>query len=100
MPIFRFACPACKTEIRQLIKTDVIERILCSCGGFMERQLPSSVTKEMKDPHRGVSNEKGLKEQLTKRMRDHHDRHETAEKIDRHGMDDAVKLGWDKKAKR
>jgi hypothetical protein len=33
-------------------------------------------------------------------MNDHHDRYEIEEKIDRHGIDDAIRLGWTKKAKK
>jgi hypothetical protein len=33
-------------------------------------------------------------------MRDHHDKYELAEKIDKHGMDDAKRNGWLKKVKK
>lgn len=103
MPIFRMLCNKCGHEERKLMA----KPLPWHCGvceeGQLHPQLPSSintVTKEMKDARRGVSHTKGLKQQLTKRMNDHHDKHDVVQKIDEFGIDDTKRLGWDKKVKR
>lgn len=104
MPLHLYECP--EGHVIKLLRPfkDVDARLECKqCGNTMERKLPTSinaVTKEMKDPRRGVSHSKGLKQQLTKRMNDHHDRHDVIQKIDEFGVDDTKRLGWDKKVKR
>lgn len=102
MPIFTYYCLGCDDEFKKLVKNKD-ETVIHSCGDHLKPQLPTSistVTKELKDKHRGVSHVKGLDKQLKKRMNDHHDRYEVAEKIDEHGTTDAKKFGWDKRIKR
>ena len=103
MPVFRMVCDSCGIEKKKLLRKP--EWYLCDVctTGKMEPQLPktvNSVTKEMKDPRRGVSHPKGLDKQLKSRMTKHADSHELAEQIDCFGTDDAKKLGWDKRVKR
>lgn len=103
MPVFRMLCDSCGTEKKKLMKKP--EWYLCDVctTGKMQPQLPistSSVTKELKDPYRGVSHVKGLDKQMKKRMSDHHDRYEVEAKIDEYGINDAKRHGWDKKVKR
>lgn len=102
MPLFSYYCIGCDKTFKRLLK-DRKESVICSCGDHLTPELPTSlnaVTKELKDPYRGVSHVKGLKQQLTKRMNQHHDSYEVAQKIDEFGVDDAKKHGWDKRIKR
>lgn len=103
MPIFTFTCTQCKLEFKKLLKKSADVTCVGSCGYMLSPQLPTSVasvTREMKDPYRGVSHVKGQEQQMKARMRQHHDRHEVEAKIDEHGIDDALKHGWTKKVKR
>lgn len=107
MPIFKFACKTCGYEEEKLVRRsgDATVYAYCAvCDGapIMERQIPtttSSITYETKDAHRGVQHRKNQKEMLTRRMRNHHDKYEIEEKIDRFGLDEAKKHGWLKKRK-
>jgi len=102
MPVFTLLCPGCGNEQRSLLK-NVDIYVYCGCGYDepMEIQLPKNISTEsfeMKDKLRGVQVSKNMDKKLKKRMTDHHDKHLVAEKIDKWGMDDALKFGWDKKA--
>lgn len=102
MPVFRFSCETCKAETRK-ITTNSTNEIKCECGETATRQIPESTTSivmETKDKHRGVQLRKGHKEQLKKRMTEHHNKHELAEKIETHGIEDAKKFGWDTSIKK
>ena len=73
------------------------------CETLNEPSLPATVSAtvyETKDKYRGKSHMKNQDRLMKTRMREHHDRYEVFEKIDKHGMDDARKFGWDKKAKK
>lgn len=102
MPIFKFTCANCEHEFKALLagwQTTPCEK----CQKELYPNLPTTVsatTFETKDSYRGTQVKKGLDQQLKKRMNDHHDRYEIEEKIDRHGIDDAIRLGWTKKAKK
>lgn len=101
MPLYNMVCANCTNKAEVIAKRD--EVIICDCGSEMERQLPTTVsttTYETKDPRTGKQLKKNLDQQLKKRSSEHHDRYEIAEKIDKHGMDDAQKFGWIKKYKR
>lgn len=76
-------CPKCGLSTNQLL----------SSGG-------ASATFEMRDRNRGKQVKKGVEKQLKKRMVEHHNEYEVAEKIDKFGLDEAKKFGWDKKAKK
>jgi hypothetical protein len=68
-----------------------------------EAALPievSTATYEMRDKYHGKQLRKGQAERMRKRMNDHHDRNEVTEKIDKFGMDEAVRHGWLKRAKK
>ena len=102
MPVFRFYCIGCDKEFKKLVKSKHSE-VICGCGDHLKPQLPetvATVTKELRDPHRGVSLPKNHERTMKKRMNQHHDRYEVEQKIDEHGIDDARKFGWDKKVKR
>lgn len=102
MPIFNYKCLKCDKTREVLIRGSADPEVRCECWEIMERQIPtttSSITYETKDAYRGVQHRKGQKEMMTKRMRDHHDRYEVEEKIDKFGLDDAKKHGWLKKRK-
>lgn len=100
MPVFIFRCPKCHSE-QELITSVKTKEVECEmCDAMAVRQLPRKLTTtsyEMRDPHRGVQLPKGHEQSIKKRMREHHDQHELIEKIDKHGIDDAIKFGWDKK---
>lgn len=53
----------------------------------------------MRDSHRGIQLPKNQEARLKERMHNHHDKYEVAAKIDEHGMDEAKRNGWLKKAK-
>lgn len=102
MPVFTYYCIGCDVTLKKLVKNKD-ETVIHSCGDHLKPQLPAnvaSVTKELRDPHRGVSLEKGHEKMMKKRMNQHHDKYEAERKIDEFGIDDAKRLGWDKKVKR
>jgi hypothetical protein len=41
-----------------------------------------------------------LETELKQRMTEHHDKYELEEKIDKQGLDEAVRSGWTKKVKK
>lgn len=101
MPAFRFKCE-CGNEFLKLLKTRQ-ETHVCVCGKFGQVQFADSagtVVMETRDAHRGKAVRKNIERTIQERSRDHHNRYEIEEKVDRHGLDDAVKFGWDKKIKR
>ena len=103
MPLFTMVCTKCKREAEHLVRAK--ESVQCSCGNPepMERKLPTTVstrTLELKDPRRGKLLPKNLDRQLKKRLNEHHDKYEVAQKVEEHGMNDALKFGWVKKYKR
>lgn len=103
MPVFTFHCTQCNIEFKRLLKKS--EDVPCkgACNYMLSPLLPTSVTTqtmEKKDPYRGVSLPKGHKKSMTKRMNQHHDKYEAEQKIDEFGVDDAKRLGWDKKVRR
>jgi len=101
MPVYSYKCE-CGNEFRRLIAKG--ESFPCvECGKECFQSIPttgSALVYEMPDRNRGKQVKKGIGKQLHKRMSDHHDKYEIAEKIDRHGMDTAKRLGWTKKAKK
>lgn len=102
MPIFTYHCSGCNVTLKKLVKNKD-EAVIHSCGDHLKPELPtnvSSVTMETKDPHRGKSLPKKHAESMKKRMNQHHDKYEAERKIDEFGIDDAKRLGWDKKVKR
>ena len=101
MPMFHYSCGTCDTTKRGLGKRGET-RECPSCGGIMQPQLPkelNSVTMETKDAYRDVKHFKNQAALLKERNTKHHDKYEIAEKIDKYGMDEAKRHGWDKKAK-
>lgn len=103
MPIFSYYCEACQ-KIYKRLKVKSEEQDACDCGNPANMVLPSSVnstTYELKDAHRGVQVKKNLDQQLKTRMNAHHDStSEVLQKIDEHGMGDAIRNGWLKKVKK
>lgn len=81
---------------------NTVSKLPCDCGSESLRQLPQELSTsilEMRDPHRGVQLPKNQEARMKKRLHDHHDKYELAAKIDEHGMDEAKRNGWLKKAK-
>jgi putative FmdB family regulatory protein len=103
MPIYSYKCDKCNKIIKKLQKTPS-ETLPCPCGaGRASFQIPStasSTTLETKDKYRGKSLPKNQDKLLKKRMKEHHNAYEIEEKIDRHGLKEAQKEGWDKEIKR
>lgn len=103
MPAFRFVCESCAKTFTKLKPQRVTSSPCPTCGKDSALLLSSSTTTsimETKDRYHGKSIRKGVKEQLAERMHNHDDKYELAEKIDKYGMDDAIKHGWVKKANR
>lgn len=99
MPVFRFLCDSCGTEFMKLLPGKV-SVFPCACGKDAGAKLPktnSTVVYDTRDRYHGKKVKRNIEKQLKDRSREHHDRYEVAEKIDRFGMDDAVRLGWLKK---
>lgn len=101
MPIFTFNCE-CGNSYKELAKAG--EEVKCdSCGKINTAAIPSAastIVMETRDSYRGKQVKKGNEAQLKDRMNRHHDKYEVAEKIDRFGMNEAIKHGWLKKAKK
>jgi putative FmdB family regulatory protein len=102
MPSFKYICKECGHSYKDLAKHD--ELIKCpKCGHENTPSLPSemsSAVMQTLDPNRGKQVRKGVSAELKDRMNRHHDRYEVAEKIDKHGIKDAVRNGWVNKAKK
>lgn len=102
MPIYTYKCE-CGHEFKELLSKKEDTKVCQKCGENAKYQLPeigNSVTYEAKDKYRGKQVKKGLENQLKERMVEHHDRYELEEKIDKHGLDEAVRSGWTKKVKK
>lgn len=101
MALRNFKCENCKTEWQRIITHDSAN---CpTCGVLNKAALPtelSTAVYELRDKARGVHLRKGQEQRMRKRMNDHHDRNEIAEKIDKYGMEDATRHGWLKKIKK
>jgi len=104
MPLYTYTCKDCLKE-QKLFKSvsGRMQTSKCECGGEAEYTLPSNTTAEIteiKDPWRGKKVRKDVDKQLLARMRDHHDKYEIQEKVDRHGLETAEKHKWTTKIKR
>lgn len=102
MPLYRYLCPQCNAQLQKLSKVTQ-SKLPCECGAELLRQLPSDLntqTLEMRDPHRGVQLPKNQEKRVKERFTNHHNKNETAAKIDEHGMDDAQRNGWLKTIKK
>jgi predicted nucleic acid-binding Zn-ribbon protein len=97
----KFKCEKCGHEWSRLLKDQTSE---CPrCGTSNQALLPVEVNStiyETRDRYRGTQLRKNQERMMRKRMRDHHDRYELAEKIDKYGLDDAKRYGWLKKIKK
>lgn len=101
MPLRKFECQNCGEQFERIIKGK--ESKCPKCGADNQAKLPtelSTAVYEMRDKYRGTQIRKNQEQRMRKRMNDHHDRNEVAEKIDKHGMDDAVRNGWLKRIKK
>ena len=105
MPLYTLLClnPTCGHLTKQIVSVRDRDEQLCpKCDHHLEAQLPSSVNTqalEMRDARRGKQLPKGHEGTMKKRMRKHHDQYEIQEKIDKYGMDDALRYGWVKQKK-
>lgn len=101
MPLRKFKCNNCKHEWTRIIKGSSADCPECnlSANALLPTEL-TTATYELRDKARGTQLRKGHEQRMRKRMNDHHDRNEAAEKIDKYGMDDAVRNGWLKRIKK
>lgn len=101
MPLRKFKCNKCQTEWERIIPGKSADCPECklSAIALLPTELSTAVY-ELRDKARGTQLRKGQEQRMRKRMTDHHDRNEITEKIDKYGMDEAVKHGWLKKAKK
>jgi hypothetical protein len=100
MALRNYSCK-CGEEWQRLHKDE--DDTCPKCGRYARAKLPtelSTLVYELRDKSRGTQLRKNNEQKLRKRMNDHHDRNELAEKIDKHGMDDAQRNGWLKKVKK
>lgn len=100
MALRKFKCQACGHEWSRL---KVQEASCPKCSTSNKALLPveiSSTVYEMRDKYRGSQVKKNQEQKMRKRMNDHHDRYELAEKIDKYGLDDAKRYGWLKRQKK
>lgn len=104
MPVRNYQCIDCGFPYRKLLQQGADVKVECpECKTFNEPELVSAVSAtvyDTKDKRRGVKHMKNQEGLMKKRMREHHDRYELAEKIDQHGMNDAKRYGWLKKIKK
>ncbi len=102
MPLRKFKCSHCSHEWQRIL-TGKQGADCPECGEQNKALLPtelSTAVYELRDKSRGTQLRKGQEQRMRKRMNDHHDRNEVADKIDKHGMDDAVRNGWLKRIKK
>jgi hypothetical protein len=101
MALRKFKCNKCQTEWSKLMTGTGSD---CpNCGLSAVALLPveiSSTVYEMRDKYRGSQVKKNQEQKMRKRMNDHHDRYELAEKIDKYGLEDAKRYGWLKRQKK
>lgn len=101
MALRNYKCKNCTHEWKRIQQADNAD---CpKCGLVNIALLPTelnTLTYEMRDKYTGKQIRKNQEQKMRKRMNDHHDRNEVAEKIDKHGMDDAVRNGWLKRIKK
>lgn len=101
MPTFNYECQ-CGESYSELAKAD--EKIKCpKCGTENLPKLPKGgamQVMETRDRYRGKQVRKNNEALMKDRMNRHHDKHEVQEKIDKFGLNDAIKHGWLKKAKK
>jgi hypothetical protein len=100
MALRKFNCESCQHEWSRL---KVTEDTCPKCGKASKASLPSegsTAVYETRDRYRGAQIRKGQEQRMKKRMNDHHDKYELAEKIDKYGMDDAKRYGWLKRQKK
>ncbi len=107
MPFYNYKCVECdtkKVDLKSMAEFDPEETQECKvCGGDMAYQVSdklNSTVYETKDHYRGVQLPKNQDKNLKERMREHHDKYELEEKIDKHGMKEAMRSGWLKKVKK
>jgi hypothetical protein len=101
MPLRTFEC-RCGTSWRRIVQGEG-PQACPKCGTEVTFQLPTefdTTVYETRDRYRGTKVRKGQEQAMRKRMHAHHDKYEIAEKIDKHGLDEAKRAGWLKKAKK
>jgi len=103
MPIYNYDCQHCGFKFRDLAKKpDPVDCPNCSAAG-VEPSLPTGGTTEVMeaaDKTRGINVRKNNNKMLRDRMNKHHDEEVVFDKIDQHGMNDAEKFGWLKRARK
>lgn len=102
MPVFSFKCSKCAREWKDLVKANSNSNCP-NCGSETSAQMPqtaTSVIMETPSKLQGKSIIKGISKTLKDRSAKHREKYELADQIDKHGIKDAVRLGWTKKIKR
>ena len=101
MPVFTFNC-VCGESYKDLTKPDV--KVKCpKCGIENSAITPtgsSTMVMETKDSYRGKQIRKNQDRMMKDRMRQHHDRNDIAEVVDRYGIKHAERHGLLKRAKK
>lgn len=106
MPFYNYKCPSCgatKVDLKSMSEFDPNETFDCKCGDQLVYQMSDKINStvyETKDHYRGVQLPKNQDKNLKERMREHHDKYELEEKIDKYGMKEAMRSGWLKKVKK
>ena len=102
MPLYRYATKDGK-EVTKLMRYKDRTDTISVDGEIYTLQLPkttSTTVMETADTYHGKKKRKDVEKQLRTRMVDHHDKYELAEKIDKYGLEEAMRLKWTKKIKR
>ena len=98
MPVFTFEC-SCGKEFKKIESSDT-KHIECTCGGVASRKIKTNVSTSVYETRGNKKVKRNVEKELAKRSKQHHNKHELEEKIDRHGMGEAIRNGWDKKIKK
>lgn len=102
MPLFRYKCAECKEEFEKiLIRKE--SSIKCVCGKEAMLSLPrntNAMVFDTTDKRRGVKVRKNQTKKLKQRFNDHMRRYELEERVDKYGIDEAIRNGWTKKIKK
>lgn len=107
MPAFILKCRSCDRSFKKLANTREDAKKVehnCECGGGRyELQLSSNVSTmvyETRSRYHGKSVRKNIEKTMKHRSKDHARKYELEERIDKHGLDEAVKDGLTKKIKK
>jgi putative FmdB family regulatory protein len=100
MSLYSFICDRCCEEFSDIVDYDKRDEVLCpSCGGRAKMKLDSLVTGgevEVYDivmPDTNKKCKRGINEALEDRWWKHKLKHDVAEHVEKHGINNAEELG-------